>query len=121
MERKKPNPDRRKSSRSEGRGSAEGRALPASRRLLLLSVCAVTEKVSRLQRVSGCFLFSETCVPQGSVCSLLKARLPGSASLLARDLSAFPFFLSLANYPQRGSSALSILKKVSVQILAEVV
>lgn len=116
VERKKPNPDRRKSSRSVGR-----RALPASRRLLLLSGCAVTEKVSRLQRVSGCFLFSETCVPQGSVCSLLKARLPGSASLLARDLSAFPFFRSLANYPQRGSSALSILKKVSVQILAEVV
>lgn len=121
MERRKPNPDGRKSSRSEGRGSAEGRTLPASGRLLLLSVCAVTEKVSRLQWVSGCFLLSESCVPEGSVCSLLKARLPGGAFLPARDLSAFPFFRSLDNYPQRGLSVLSILKKVSVQILAEVV
>lgn len=43
-----------------GRSCVEGQALPGSGRLLLLGVCAVTEKVSRLQRVSGCVLPSES-------------------------------------------------------------
>lgn len=57
----------------------EGQALPVSERLLLLSGSVVAEKVSRLQRVSDCFVPSETCVPQGCVCSLLKVWLLGTS------------------------------------------
>lgn len=39
----------------------------------------------------------------------------------AGELSAFPRFLSQASDAQRGLSVLSILKKVSVPMLAEVV
>lgn len=45
----------------------------------------------------------------------------GVHPLPAGELSACPLFLSVANDPRRGSSVLSVLKEVSVHVLAEVV